>query len=50
VSTFYETVGRLVVWAIRQRYRKQLRAAAAVAILAAGIGGYLALTREVKEG
>jgi hypothetical protein len=50
MSSFYESVGRLVVWAVRQRYRRQLRAAAAVGLIAVAIGGYLALKRDVAEG
>lgn len=50
MSEFYETIGRLVVWAIRQRYRNQIRAVVAGVVVAGAIGGYLALTRDVKEG
>jgi hypothetical protein len=50
MSQFYETVGRLVVWAIGQRYRNQIRAAAAIGLMAIAVGGYLALKRDVAEG
>jgi hypothetical protein len=46
----YELIGRLVVKAIRLRYRRQIRVA--LGIGAAGIvaGAYLAATREPPEG
>ncbi len=51
-SPFYEFVGRLVVWAVMERYRRQIRAAVALGIVgtALGIGGYLALKHDVAEG
>ena len=53
-SNFYELVGRFVLAAIsftiRTRYRTQLRVAAAAAVGAVVLGGYLAATREPPEG
>lgn len=50
MSSVYEMIGRLVVRFAVARYRRQLRAAAAIGIIAVAVGGYLALTREVAEG
>ena len=50
MNDLYALIGRLWVRYILMRYKRQIRAAAAVTVLAVGIGGYLALTREVKEG
>jgi hypothetical protein len=53
VSGFYEFIGRLVVWAIRTRYQRELRVAAgigAAGLAALVVGGYLAATREPPEG
>ncbi len=53
-SAFYEQVGRFllaaITFAIRTRYRTQLRIAGAAAVGAVLIGGYLAATREPPEG
>lgn len=50
---FYEALGRLVwkfgISYVRRRYARQLRAAAALAVVSVLLGGYLA-TRTVKEG
>ncbi len=50
MSGFYEFVGRLVVWAVRTRYERELRIAAGVGIAAAAIGAYLVASREPPEG
>jgi len=44
MSTFYEAVGRFVIGFARRRYRRELRAAAAVAAgaVALGAAAYLA--------
>jgi hypothetical protein len=49
-SAIYEFVGRLVLWAIRTRYRTQLRVAAGVGVGAVLLGAWLAATREPPEG
>ncbi|MFL5906426.1 MAG: hypothetical protein ACJ75Z_02360 [Solirubrobacterales bacterium] len=50
MSLIYELVGRLVVNAIRWRYGRQIRNAAAAGVLLAvlGVGAYLA-TRDEDE-
>jgi hypothetical protein len=50
MSGFYEYIGRLVVWALRLRYQRELRIAAGVGLAAAAIGAYLVATREPPEG
>ena len=50
MSGFYEYIGRLVVWAIRARYQRELRVVAGVGLAAAAIGAYLVATREPPEG
>jgi hypothetical protein len=53
VNAFYEYIGRLVVWAIRTRYSRELKVAAGVGaagLAALVVGGYLAATREPPEG
>ena len=50
MSSFYELLGRLVVYAVRIRYRRQLRVAAAVGVAAVLAAGYVAATREPPEG
>jgi hypothetical protein len=49
-TSVYELIGRLVVRFVRTRYRKQLRIAAALAIGAAAVAGYVALSHEPPEG
>jgi hypothetical protein len=49
-ANVYELIGRMVVRLIRARYRRQLRIAAAVGVVAVGVGGYLAVTRNPPEG
>ncbi len=50
MNKFYEAVGRLVVWAIRSRYQRQLRVAAALGVATVAAGAYLALKGDVEEG
>src|SRR5215212_6932256 len=50
MNGFYEYVGRLVVWAVRARYQRELRVAAGVGLAAAALGAYLLATREPPEG
>ena len=50
MSTFYEAVGRAVVMFVRYRFRSQIRIALGVGLASVLLGGYLALSREVKEG
>jgi hypothetical protein len=46
----YEFLGRLVVFALRTRYRTQLRVAAGTGIAAVLLGGYLIARRSPPEG
>jgi hypothetical protein len=48
----YELIGRLVVEAVRLRYRRELRiaAVAGIALTALGVGAYLATRDEEAEG
>ena len=50
MSTFYEAIGRLVVWFVRLRYGRQIRIALGVAVASVLLGGYLAANRNVEEG
>lgn len=50
MSAVYEAIGRVVVWFVRVRFRRQLRIAAGVGIVALLLGGYLAASRAVDEG
>ena len=50
MTSIYELIGRLVVRFVRVRYRRQIRIAAAVAVAALAVGGYLASSREPPEG
>jgi hypothetical protein len=50
LSEVYESIGRLVIWFVRTRYRTQIRIAAGATIGAVLLGGYLAATREPPEG
>jgi hypothetical protein len=50
MSTVYELIGRVVVWAVRRRYATQLKAAAAVAAASVAGAGYLLAKREPPEG
>jgi hypothetical protein len=49
-SQAYELIGRVVVLALRFRYRTQLRVAAGAGIAAVLLGGYLAARRVPPEG
>lgn len=50
MSLFYEVIGRIVVFGIRRRYRRQLRVAGALAVVAVVGVGYLLAGRDVEEG
>lgn len=50
MSAVYEAVGRAVIMFVRYRFRTQLRIALGVGLGSLLLGGYLALSREVKEG
>jgi hypothetical protein len=54
MNSFYELIGRLVVWFVRSRYRRQLRIAAALggglAVLAAVVAYAIGSRRDVEEG
>lgn len=49
-NEIYEFVGRLVLWALRTRYRTQIRVAAGAGIAAIVLGGYLIAKRQPPEG
>jgi hypothetical protein len=49
-ASIYELIGRLAVRFVRVRYRRQIRIAAAIAIAATAVAGYVAMTREPPEG
>jgi hypothetical protein len=50
MGTIYEAIGRAWVGWARRRFRTQIRIALGVGLGSILLGGYLALTREVKEG
>lgn len=50
MSVIYELIGRAVVTVVRVRFRRQIRIAAAGAVLAAAAAVYLAASRDVEEG
>jgi hypothetical protein len=50
IATIYEMIGRLVVWFVRTRYRRELRIAAAIGVAAALAGGWFVARREPPEG
>jgi hypothetical protein len=50
MSAVYEAVGRAVIMFVRHRFRTQIRIALGVGLGSLLLGGYLALSREVKEG
>ena len=50
MSPVYEAIGRVVVWFVRVRFRRELRIAAGVGIAALLAAGYLAAKRGVDEG
>lgn len=49
-NEIYEWIGRLVVWAIRTRYRNQLRIVAGAGIAGLVVGGFLVARRVPPEG
>jgi len=49
-NELYEFLGRLVVYALRTRYRNQLRVAAGVGLAGIALGGYLIARRMPPEG
>jgi hypothetical protein len=49
-NEIFEYVGRLVLWALRTRYRTQIRIAAGAGIAAIVLGGYLIAKRQPPEG
>ena len=50
VDDVYRFVGSLVLWALRTRYRAQIRVAIGAAVGAALLGGYLVAKRRPPEG
>lgn len=50
MSSVYEAIGRVVVWFVRMRFKRELRIAAGVGIGAILVAGFLAATRSVDEG
>jgi len=50
MNEIYEFLGKLVIYALRTRYRTQLRVAAGTGIAAVLVGGYLIARRSPPEG
>jgi hypothetical protein len=50
MSEIYEFLGKLVIYALRTRYRTQLRVAAGTGIAAVLLVGYLIARRSPPEG
>ena len=50
MTSVYELIGRLVVRAVRMRYRRQIRIALGIGVAGLVAGAYLAATREPPEG
>jgi hypothetical protein len=50
MRSFYEAIGRLVVWFVRVRYGRQIRIALSIGIASVLLGGYLAASRKMEEG
>lgn len=50
MSAIYELIGRAVVRLAWWRFSKQIKIAGAVGLVAIGIAGYFAATREPPEG
>lgn len=46
----YQAIGRLVIAFVRVRFRKQLRIAAAIAVLGVLGAGWAVASRDVEEG
>jgi hypothetical protein len=50
MGVLYELIGRAVVRMAWWKFGKQIRIAGAVGLVAVGVAGYLAATREPPEG
>jgi hypothetical protein len=50
MAPVYELIGRFYVRFVRVRYRRQIRIAAALGVVAVAAAGYVAMTREPPEG
>jgi hypothetical protein len=50
MTSIYDLIGRLVVRAVRMRYRRQIRIALGIGVAGIVAGAYLAATREPPEG
>ena len=50
MSSFYEAIGRLVVFFVLRRFRRELKIAGAVGVAVIAVAAYLAATRDVEEG
>ncbi len=50
MASFYELIGRLVVFVVRKRFARQLQIAAGLAVAAGVFGAYLLASRDVEEG
>jgi len=54
MTLVYEVIGRVVVWAVRRRFGRQIQVAGLLAVAGALIGGaigaYLLASRDVQEG
>ena len=50
MSAIYEIIGRMVVRLAWWRFSRQIKIAGAVGLVAVGLAGYLAATREPPEG
>lgn len=50
MSVLYELIGRAVVRLAWWKFGKQIKIAGAVGLVAVGVAGYLAATREPPEG
>ena len=50
MTAVYEYLGRLVIWALRTRYQRELRIAAGVGLAGVAAAAYLVASREPPEG
>jgi hypothetical protein len=50
MAAVYELIGRVVVRIVRARYRRQIRVALGIGVVAIAAAAYLAATREPPEG
>ena len=50
MSAIYELIGRFIVGLFWWRYGTQIKIAGAIGLVAVGVAGYLAATREPPEG